>query len=368
VRLGRFLAALRASASGGVPRPSWCTWLVTYRCNARCGMCDSWRMKPGAELGVDGAARIFGQLGPLDVVRLTGGEPFLRDDLLALAEVVQSASRPLVLHLTTNGSLTDRVIDFVERFSARRRLWMLVSLDGLAEEHDRSRGAEVTFARALSTIRALVTRRVRVSVNHTVVSPASLDDARGLRELLQPIGVDVQTVLAYEASATYSIPLRGKRAETMIPRRGYPLHPSLAGADVLGFVERELSRVEREGRGLGRLAKLYYLRGLRARLAGQDPETQPRCVALRSHVRLLPDGRVPVCQFNGEVVGDLRTQPFFAVWHAEPAGAARAWVDACPGCWAECEVLPSAIYSGDLLRQSARRTWLRPLSLASYKA
>ena len=25
---------------GAVPRPSWCTYLVSYRCNARCGMCD----------------------------------------------------------------------------------------------------------------------------------------------------------------------------------------------------------------------------------------------------------------------------------------------------------------------------------------
>ena len=35
---------------------------------------------------------------------------------------------------------------------------------------------------------------------------------------------------------------------------------------------------------------------------------------------------------------------------ASTSAAAREWVDRCPGCWAECEVLPNAIYSGDLLR------------------
>lgn len=30
--------------------------------------------------------------------------------------------------------------------------------------------------------------------------------------------------------------------------------------------------------------------------------------------------------------------------------------NACPGCWAECEVMPSAIYTGDLVR---RRTTSR---------
>jgi pyruvate-formate lyase-activating enzyme len=61
-----------------VPRPGWCTYLVTYRCNARCGMCDSWRMKPGTELAPSDVARVFERIGALDIVRLSGGEPFLR--------------------------------------------------------------------------------------------------------------------------------------------------------------------------------------------------------------------------------------------------------------------------------------------------
>jgi hypothetical protein len=33
----------------------------------------------------------------------------------------------------------------------------------------------------------------------------------------------------------------------------------------------------------------------------------------------------------------------------------RAWVRKCPGCWAECEVVPNALYSGDLLRAVVAR-------------
>jgi MoaA/NifB/PqqE/SkfB family radical SAM enzyme len=59
---------------------------------------------------------------------------------------------------------------------------------------------------------------------------------------------------------------------------------------------------------------------------------------------------VPVCQFNTETVGSLRDQSFEDVWQNEQTKASRQWVDACVGCWAECEVMPSAIYSGDMLR------------------
>ena len=34
--------------------------------------------------------------------------------------------------------------------------------------------------------------------------------------------------------------------------------------------------------------------------------------------------------------------------------ASRGWVDRCPGCWAECEVVPNAIYTGDVLRAAIK--------------
>jgi MoaA/NifB/PqqE/SkfB family radical SAM enzyme len=191
---------------------------------------------------------------------------------------------------------------------------------------------------------------VRVSVNHKVISERSLDDNAAIRRAVEPLGVDVHSVLAYSDSAMYSIKLRGKRAEHLIMRNGYPLHTALQGADVIGFVERELVAAERL-RLRERVGKRYYLRGLLARLrADTDPKPHPRCVALRSHLRLLPDGRVPVCQFNTETVGNLSTDAFADVWRSPQADSAREWVDACPGCWAECEVIPSAIYTADIVR------------------
>jgi MoaA/NifB/PqqE/SkfB family radical SAM enzyme len=226
----------------------------------------------------------------------------------------------------------------------------MVSLDGLADEHDRNRGAEVTFALAMETIGRLRARSVAVSVNHTVISHRSLEDAAPLRDKMKALGVDVHTVLAYSDSAMYSIKLRGKRASALLGSRRYPLHPALEGADLVGFVDGELAAADQLGDRGTRLAKRYYLRGLRARLQEGEPPPGPRCVALRSHVRLLPDGSVPVCQFNTESIGNLREQSFEELWHSAVARDARRWVDDCTGCWAECEVLPSAIYTADLLR------------------
>jgi MoaA/NifB/PqqE/SkfB family radical SAM enzyme len=162
--------------------------------------------------------------------------------------------------------------------------------------------------------------------------------------------VDTQWVLAYAESSMYGLSHRGRRAPSLIPDHGYPLHPELDPAESLAFARSELEHLERIHNPGLRLAKRYYLQGLVARLSGaRGALPRPKCVALRSHVRLLPDGGVVVCQFNTEPVGNLLDQSFEELWHGAPARDSRAWVDACAGCWAECEVMPNSVYSGDLL-------------------
>lgn len=352
-RAVRLVSSIVKNRIGAVPRPSWCTYLVCQMCNASCGMCDSWKLKRGRELSPDEVRTVFAKIGPLDVVRLSGGEPFLRKDMLDVSRAVMEASDPQVLHITTNGSYPDRIETLVRGFDWPRRLRIMVSLDGTRETHDRSRGKHVTFDRALESIRAIKAVGggvgVTVSVNHTVISTESLRQAPELARLFGQLGVDVQAVLAYSDSAMYGQSRHGSKAEDLIIAGGYPLHPDIDEQEAIAFVDAELARVDRIEDVALRVGKRYYLAGLKGRLTGTSDKPKPRCTALRSHIRLLPDGRVPVCQFNTEVVGNLLEQSFDEIWHHQ-AVASRAWVDRCAGCWAECEVMPSAIYGGDIAR------------------
>src|SRR5690606_29224478 len=124
---------------------------------------------------------------------------------------------------------------------------------------------------------------------------------------------------------------------------------------LLDVVERDLHRLG----ALERLAKTYYLDGLRARLLDGRGDPNPRCTALTRHLRLYPNGDVPTCQFSSRIVGNLREQPFAELWSSAAAETQRRWVAACAGCWAECEVLPSATYGGDLFPHALRRPFRR---------
>lgn len=317
-------------------------------------MCDSWKVKRGHELTPAEVRVVFGKIGKLDVVRLSGGEPFLRTDLLEIAQCISDISRPAVLHVTTNGSFPDRVESFCRDLKSHASLRLMVSFDGMAAVHDRNRGRAVTFNQARETVQRLAALGpdcVQVSINHTIFSDASMADHQELRLSFEALGVDVQWVLAYDDSAMYGESRRGTCAEDLIVPRGYPLNQGVDKAAAVEFVERELQRNASMRDPALRIGKRYYLTGLHDRLRNvENPKPKPKCVALRSHLRLLPDGSVPVCQFNTETVGNLVSQSFEQVWTGFAARGQRTWVDACPGCWAECEVVPNALYSGDIWR------------------
>ncbi len=60
---------------------------VSYRCNSRCATCDVWR-KPNDDMTVDEWRRVFHSIGRAPYyITFTGGEPFLRRDLVDLVRV-----------------------------------------------------------------------------------------------------------------------------------------------------------------------------------------------------------------------------------------------------------------------------------------
>jgi MoaA/NifB/PqqE/SkfB family radical SAM enzyme len=302
-------------------------------------------------------------------VRLTGGEPFVRKDFAEIAALTERLLQPALLHITSNGFLTERIVSYCEQRARTTPLQLLISSDGVGAKHDEIRGRRDAFALSMATVRALAPRQrelgLRLAVNQTVVDTESARQYGELRDLLRPLGVRNQVVVAYQASATYSL---GKETSVApVSAASFPTFTDLPRAEL----EALFAEIERD---LGdfplpeQMAKRYYLEGIRQRLLEGRGTLRPPCVALGAHLRLYPNGDVPTCQFNSKRVGNLATQPFEALWSGTctstgndatvdgtTIGAQRRWVRDCPGCWAECEVLPSALYSADLLRFAGRK-------------
>ena len=336
---------------GGHVLPRILTFTVTFGCNARCVMCDSWKLPTSDDLTIDDIERIFLQMPRLDVVRLTGGEPFLRPDFPTIVELAQELLQPLAMHITTNGFLTSRIVRMVEERDSRTPLILLISIDGVGDKHNQVRGSTIAWKRVTETLTELAPlqagRNVRLAVNQTFVDAEAPAEYRRLRDFLRPLGIPHQVVFAYETSATYNTTRELNLAPASLGE--FPFRAGLKADDLQSLMD-ELHRDVRRLPWLERLAKRYYLRGIFQRLLHGQADPCPPCVALQAHLRLFPNGDVPTCQFNGQGVGNLKRQSFLDVWNSLATTEQRDWVRNCPGCWAECEVLPSALYSLDIAR------------------
>jgi MoaA/NifB/PqqE/SkfB family radical SAM enzyme len=141
--------------------PSHLVLLVTERCNGRCTMCGHWRAEPQQpELTVPEISRLVRakHLQQVMVVGLSGGEPFLRRDLVEIAAVC-CQSLPLLteLRFSTNGSLPGATAKQIATIMASSSvdLTVTVSVDGDRATHDALRGTRGSYDRALETVRTL---------------------------------------------------------------------------------------------------------------------------------------------------------------------------------------------------------------------
>jgi MoaA/NifB/PqqE/SkfB family radical SAM enzyme len=136
----------------------------------------------------------FSDLRELDI---TGGEPFLREDLLelidGLSHLKDSNLRKIrSLAITTNGFLTRQILEFTEKMIERLEpkginLVMVLAMDGVGEIHDKIRNYKDAWTKVNHTIQGL--KQIRRTTKNLVI---------GLKTTVLPQNVDqLESISAY---------------------------------------------------------------------------------------------------------------------------------------------------------------------------
>ena len=128
--------------------PKFISVISTYRCNYKCHMCNIWQYptKTAEEI----TASHLAKLPRTNAVNLTGGEPFMRDDLSDILTVLREKADRLVI--STNGYLTQRIVKI-----AKQHPWIgvRISVEGLPAVNDQLRGVKDGFEHAIRTLTEL---------------------------------------------------------------------------------------------------------------------------------------------------------------------------------------------------------------------
>lgn len=170
---------------------------VTDRCNLRCFYCmpeDGIRYLPKKDLlTFEEITRLISIMASMGIskVRLTGGEPFVRNDLMKLIRNIVEIRGVRDVHLTTNGVLTAQHIPELKKLGIAS---VNLSLDTL----DRQRFHTITrrdeFEPVMETLRLLVEHGIPVKINAVVMEGKNIDDIVPLIELTKKDNVDVRFI------------------------------------------------------------------------------------------------------------------------------------------------------------------------------
>lgn len=335
------------------PHPHFVTYFATWRCNCKCVFCDVWKKiaTKSEELSVEELSRIFSGFSELDVLRITGGEPFLRNDLHSIVNEINDACRPSIIHITSNGMLTGKIISTMENVLCKNKVHIKISIDEIGSEHDSIRGVVGVYDRAVETVHELVALArhspgFTVGINQAIARPEALRAYEELKRRFMPLGVKVYPVIAHKAGNA----LYGKDAHGKATNMRFEPYGDFSKDELSNCLNTFYKDSLKNGCFSEKIVDRYYQRGLRNRLLLGKNKPHPKCVALADHLRILPNGDIPICYFNDKVVANLRQAPWTQSRQEVAVKNARQWVNTCPGCWESCEVVPSAAYTGDLIK------------------
>ncbi|MGC9205161.1 MAG: radical SAM protein [Candidatus Micrarchaeia archaeon] len=129
------------------------TFAITMRCNSRCRHCNIWQLRPQNELTIE-EIRKFSEANPFfKIVELTGGEPFLRGDIVEIAEAFSKNSKGLyAITMPTNSLVSkDLILSKVKgMLKLKQKIVVTLSLDGYRELEDHIRGVSGNYDKVIS--------------------------------------------------------------------------------------------------------------------------------------------------------------------------------------------------------------------------
>jgi MoaA/NifB/PqqE/SkfB family radical SAM enzyme len=185
--------------TGKPAKPQAVSIEITQKCIARCVMCNIWQSQDVDDLSVEDWIRLLSSpfLSDLRELDITGGEPFLRNDLLELIDGIShlkdcSLRKIKSLAVTTNGFLTPRILEFTEKAIERLapkgiNLVMVFAMDGIGEMHDKIRNYRDAWAKVNHTIQGL--RVIRMKAQNLIL---------GLKTTVLPQNVDqLESISSY---------------------------------------------------------------------------------------------------------------------------------------------------------------------------
>lgn len=286
--------------------------VTTYRCPNKCYMCNVWKYPTKIE--EEFKPSLLEKLPHLEFANVTGGEPFLRDDIEEIISVLGKRAKRIVI--STNGYFTHKVLDVAKK---NKGIGIRISIEGLPAANDELRGVKNGFDCGLRTLLELQRLGFQDIGFGITVSDRNAKDMIELYQLAKAMKVEFATAAVHNSYYFH-------KYDNEIHKKN----------EVIACFE-ELIKDLLRSRKIKNLYRAYFNYGLINYI--KNKRRLLPCEAGTENFFLDPWGDIRPC--NGmeegiwfESMGNLNEKSFNEIWCGERAGEVRRKVKTCTkNCW-----------------------------------
>lgn len=343
-----------------VPSPPFLILFINSICNMKCEHCFYWQqLNQPDDLSLDEIVALSENLGPIENLNLSGGEPFLRKEFATICRQFIQRNDVKEIYVPTNGYFTDRTIEALRQVlkeSSLRLFGVELSLDGMPAFHDEFRKSKNSFKKAMETYDALVELQnedPRLQIH--AISTATATNMKEIRQLTTYLYDRCPRMMHHNLAI-----IRGDRK-----------NPTLQGPalqeyqDLYEYIRRLWS--QREERRYGSMVE-PMLQYAKLEAAKSEKQFVPCRAGVLSAV-VHANGDVGVCE-QRPPIGNLRQQPFMDIWRSHVAGEVRESIRK-KECYCTNEIFmwPSIVFQPMQLAKSmvGARVWERVIPLMPHE-
>lgn len=290
---------------------------ILYSCNSRCQTCNVYK-KRVPNLTVEEYDKIFKSLGQAPFwFTISGGEPFLRKDIVDICLRAYENCRPAIINIPTNGILYRFIPDRVEQIvkgCPDTQIIINLSLDEVGDRHDEIRGYKNNYLLTLRTyhqLKSLDYSNLTLGI-HTVLSKYNVHNFPNIYQKLIQLEPD-----------SYITEIAEERVE--LDTVGLDITPSSDEyAKAVDFLSKEIEK--REFSGISKITQAFRLEYYQLAKQTLLKKTQViPCYAGWASAQIAPDGEVWTCCTRAESMGNLRDHDynFTKVWSTPKAQELR---------------------------------------------
>ena len=320
------------------PMPVTLTFSVTNMCQSRCKTCYIWKLyleNPELrerELKLDEIEKIFMSMGHIYFFNISGGEPYLRKDLVEIVDLACKYLTPGVIHTPTNAlapklieKKTIEILEVMKDNNCEVPFTVKPSFDGVGEKLDEIRGVKGNFEKVLDTLARLKTIKKQypnLDVNlGTVISKFNFDNIVEISDYAHKLNAD-----------SYINEIAEQRSELFTVNE--PITPTAEEYEkAINYFSSVIRKDLKSKRKLSRYTQAFRLvyYDLVVRTIREKRQVLP-CYAGISNAHINPYGEVWPCCILGynKPMGNLRDAEvdydFKKVWYSKQANDVRKYI------------------------------------------